>query len=308
VGSLAHLLKNRFYIGEVVYRGEVNRGEHEPILDRELFEAVQAKLAANAVTRQVRLKGSPAILTGRIFDDRGNRMSPSHSNKLGVRYRYYISHAILQKRKADAGSVARVPAAEIEKIVLDGVRKHLASMEEANHSTTIADHDLIERHVERVIIKPQALEVRLVPTSEASAQTEEPGTIDMAPSQLPTPAITLAWTAPSFAAVKGIVHAPSARPELKPESRDALLTAIAKARSWIDDIRLGRIASFAEIAKRECQGERHIRLLAPLAFVSPRIIAAIVDGSAPADLTITGLARALPYSWAEQEQHVELLQ
>jgi site-specific DNA recombinase len=89
VGSLAHLLKNRFYIGEVVYRGATHRGEHEPILDRELFEAVQAKLAANAVTRQVRLKGSPAILTGRIFDDRGNRMSPSHSNKLGVRYRYY---------------------------------------------------------------------------------------------------------------------------------------------------------------------------------------------------------------------------
>ena len=57
VGPLAHLLKNRFYIGEVAYRGEVHRGEHEPILDRDLFEAVQAKLAANAVTRQVRLKG-----------------------------------------------------------------------------------------------------------------------------------------------------------------------------------------------------------------------------------------------------------
>jgi site-specific DNA recombinase len=169
LGSLAHLLKNRFYIGEVVYRGATHRGEHEPILDRELFEAVQAKLVANTVTRQVRLKGSPAILTGRIFDDRGNRMSPSHSNKLGVRYRYYVSHAILQKRKADAGSVARVPAAEIETLVLDGVHKHLASMGEAKHSTTIADRDLIERHVERVIIKPQALEVRLVPTNEASA-------------------------------------------------------------------------------------------------------------------------------------------
>ena len=117
-----------------------------------------------------------------------------------------------------------------------------------------------------------------------------------------------AWTAPSFAAVKGIVHAPSAKPELKPESRDALLIAIAKARGWINDIQLGRIASFAEIAKREGQGERHIRLLAPLAFVSPRIIAAIVDGSAPADLTVTGLARALPYSWAEQEQAIGLLQ
>ena len=308
VGSLAHLLNNRFYIGEVVYRGETHRGEHEPILDRELFEAVQAKLVANTVTRQVRLKGSPAILTGRIFDDRGNRMSPSHSNKFGVRYRYYVSHAILQKRKADAGSVARVPAAEIEKLVLDGIRNQCVSMGATEDPTTIADRDLIERHVERVIIKPQAVEVRLVPTSEASTLAEEPGAKDLGASQLPTPAITLPWTAPSFAAVKGIVHAPSARQELKPESRDALLTAIAKARTWIDDIRLGRIASFAEIAKREGQGERHIRLLAPLAFVSPRIIAAIVDSSAPADLTVTGLAKALPYSWAEQERSIGLLQ
>jgi site-specific DNA recombinase len=87
VGPLAHLLKNRFYLGEVVYRGGVHPGEHEPILARDLFEAVQAKLAGNAIARQLRLKGSPAILTGRIFDDRGNRMSPTHSNKHGVRYR-----------------------------------------------------------------------------------------------------------------------------------------------------------------------------------------------------------------------------
>src|SRR5438093_5053900 len=79
VGALAHLLKNRFYIGEVVYRGEVHRGEHEPILDPTMFEAVQEKLAANAVDRQVRLKGSPAILTRRIFDDRGHRMCPTPS-------------------------------------------------------------------------------------------------------------------------------------------------------------------------------------------------------------------------------------
>src|SRR5262249_15695561 len=91
---------------------------------------------------------------------------------------------------------------------------------------------------------------------------------------------------------------------MKPESRDALLTAIAKARGWIDDIRLGRIASFAEIAAREALGERHIRLLAPLAFLSPRIIAAIADGTAAADLTVTGLAKALPYSWAEQERKI----
>ena len=78
---------------------------------------------------------------------------------------------------------------------------------------------------------------------------------------------------------------------MKPESRDALLTAIAKAWEWIDDIRLGHFASFAEIAEREALGERHIRLLAPLAFLSPRILAAIADGTAAADLTVTGLAK-----------------
>ncbi len=93
---------------------------------------------------------------------------------------------------------------------------------------------------------------------------------------------------------------------MKAETREALLSAIATARGWIDDIRLGRIASFAEIAEREVQGERHIRLLAPLAFLSPRIIAAIADDTAQADLTVTSLAKALPYSWIEQEQRVGL--
>src|SRR5213593_3549943 len=70
VGALAHLLKNRFYIGEVVYRGEVHGGEQAPIVDRAVFEAVQAKLAAQARARRCRLRGSPALLSGRLFDDR----------------------------------------------------------------------------------------------------------------------------------------------------------------------------------------------------------------------------------------------
>lgn len=59
----------------------------------------------------------------------------------------------------------------------------------------------------------------------------------------------LAWTAPSFAVVKGIAHAPCTEPTMKPESQDALLTTIAKARAWIDDIRFGRSASFAGAAR-----------------------------------------------------------
>jgi site-specific DNA recombinase len=102
--------------------------------------------------------------------------------------------------------------------------------------------------------------------------------------------------------VKGIVHEPATKSTMKPETRHALLAAIAKARGWIEDLRLGRVATLVEVAERESLGERHVRLLAPLAFVAPRIIAAIADATAPADLTVTGLAKALAYSWAEQER------
>jgi hypothetical protein len=90
------------------------------------------------------------------------------------------------------------------------------------------------------------------------------------------------------------------------ENRDALLTAIARGRRWIKDIQCGRIGSFTEIAEREDRDERYIRSLACLAFVSPGIVAAVVNGTAPADLTVSGLFKALPYSWGEQEQRIGL--
>jgi len=304
-GALAHLLKNRFYLGEVVYRGATHQGGHPPIIERQLFEAVQARLAENAVGRRTRLRGSPAILTGRIFDDRGNRMSPSHTNKLGARYRYYVSHAILQQRRDEVGSVRRVPAVEIEKLVLEAIRSHVASEGEAESVCATADRDLIEQCIHKVIVRPRGLEVRLFAMGWAPDDACVPRTDEPQPGNLPMTVLTLPWTPPAFVAVKGIIHSPSAtRPTLKPESRDALLTAIPKARRWINDLQQGRIASFAEIARQEGQVERHIRLLAPLAFVSPRIVSAIVESTAPADLTVTGLARALPYSWAEQNQRV----
>jgi site-specific DNA recombinase len=147
VGPLAHLLRNRFYIGEVVYRGKVHRGEHEPIVDQALFEAVQTKLAASATARQLRLKGSPAILTGRIFDDRGNHITPTHANKRGARYHYYVSHALLQKRNDAACSVPRVPAPDIEAIVVKALRERFGANGDRKRPTFADERDLIDRQL-----------------------------------------------------------------------------------------------------------------------------------------------------------------
>jgi site-specific DNA recombinase len=160
VGALAHLLQNRFYIGEVVYRGEIHRGEHEPILDPALFAAVQAKLAAQAVARRCRLRGSPALLTGRIFDNVGNRMSPTHTNKQGVRYGYYTSPAVLQKKPRAMGSVIRVPAAELEALVLTALRSHL-NASDSGQNLPDSDRELVERHVERVTLARNEIKLRM---------------------------------------------------------------------------------------------------------------------------------------------------
>jgi site-specific DNA recombinase len=118
--------------------------------------------------------------------------------------------------------------------------------------------------------------------------------------------ITVPWTSPVPAAVKGIIHVPAHNTPMTPSRRDMLLMAIAKARSWVDELANGGVGSFAVLARREGKVERHIRLLLPLAFLSPRIVSSLLDGTAPAGLTITALARALPWSWVEQERRLGL--
>jgi hypothetical protein len=118
--------------------------------------------------------------------------------------------------------------------------------------------------------------------------------------------ITVPWTSPVSATVKGIIHVPAHNTPMMPSHRESLLRAIGKARSWVDELADGRVSSFAMLARREGKVERHIRLLLPLAFVSPRIVSNILDGTAPAGLTTMALARALPWSWAEQERRLAL--
>ena len=309
VGALAYLLKNRIYVGEVAYRGEIHRGEHDAIVEKAIFEALQAKFEAGTVERRMRLKASPALLIGRIHDDRGNRMSPTHSVKLGARYRYYVSQAVIQQRKDQAGSVARAPAPEIESMVVKAVRRHLETSRCDNEPGCSDDRDLIARHVARVVVKPTAIEVHLaeIKAGPMAADDHSDDEIDGVQNDPRPLVLRVPWSATNITSVKGILHAPTQTKSMKAEQREALLSAIAKAQRWIDDLVQGRAVSFTEIAARERKVERLIRLRITLAFMSPRIVAAIIDGSAPADLTVTKLSSKPPHSWARQERQVGLL-
>jgi hypothetical protein len=121
-GHLYKILSNPIYLGRLSHKGHVHEGLHDPIVDRETGDRVQSLLAEHTQRRTALRQDSDALLARKLFDDRGNRMSPSHAAKGGRRYRYYVSQAILQGRKHEAGSVARVSAREIEKLVADAIR------------------------------------------------------------------------------------------------------------------------------------------------------------------------------------------
>src|SRR5262249_27243744 len=279
VGALAYLLKNRFYNGEVVYRGEVHHGRHEPILDAALFEAVQGKLAAQAVARRCRPPGSPALLTARVFAACRNRMSPTHANKGGARYRYYVSQAVLQKKPRAPASLSRVPAAELEARVLAALRNHL-STGGAGQQFPDSDRDLVERHVERVTLGENEIKLglrKIVEETPHELDADDTASHSSRSSTLSVRTITVPWTSPMPEGVRGIINGPVKNAPTKVARGEALLITIAKARLWIEDLTHGRVASFATIARSERKVERHIRLLAPLAFLSPRIVSAILD-------------------------------
>ncbi|MBM3642327.1 MAG: recombinase family protein, partial [Alphaproteobacteria bacterium] len=265
VGPLAHLLKNRFYIGEIAYRGETHKGEHEPILDRELFDAVQARLAEGAVKRKLTRSRSSAMLVGLLFDDRGNPMSPSHANKKGVRYRYYVSHALLQNRKSRAGTVSRVSAPDVEQLICDAVRKAL------NVNDGACDRDLIRARIDRIIIQSDQIAVAFHgPELEANLSDSERALNRL--TELTIPFV------PRLAPRKGIVHAPLDRGTIDSETRETLLKTIARSRGWMEAVLSGKTASFDAIAADEGLAERHVRRLAVLTFLSPKVIQAIADG------------------------------
>ena len=182
-GPLAYLLRNRLYLGELNHRGASYPSDHPAIVGRDLFDAVQATIAANRNRQDNRKTKSGALLMGRIVDDRGRPMSPAHTTKNGIRYRYYVASALVQGRSGEAVHMRRLSAPEVETIVLDAVRQRLPS-----RSGTGTDVDLVEHIDLRVTAQRGGLEiswidrgVSAVRSSDAEAPDEPSATASRYP-------------------------------------------------------------------------------------------------------------------------------
>ncbi|MDA9424016.1 recombinase family protein [Bradyrhizobium sp. CCBAU 53380] len=128
-GVLYKMLNNRTYIGDAVHKGTAYPGEHTAIIERKLWDQVHSILQESPRKRAAKHRAqTPALLKGLIFDSAGAAMSPTHTRRRGKLYRYYVSQQTI-KGAAASSAAFRVPAGEIEEIVVDQVRRLLASPE-----------------------------------------------------------------------------------------------------------------------------------------------------------------------------------
>jgi site-specific DNA recombinase len=226
-GALYYLLSNHFYIGEVKYKNEILPGEQPAIMDRALFNAVRQKSLAQWSHRTIVRNKSDHLLTGLLFDDAGHRMVPTHATKAGVRYRYYVSTPFLhgEAKAASAGSVSRVPAADIEDTVVKSLKEHLAVKQ--NPSTTsvarLVDRDNLAQLVAGIVLHRDRLIIRL-----------KSGHADEASDCPDDQSLSIPWhKRPSKKSRQILLPRNASRSDVRPEQferRARLVSAIARGR------------------------------------------------------------------------------
>src|SRR5712672_966921 len=232
-GSLFYLLRNRFYIGEVKYKGEILPGEQPSIMDRELFDAVQQKLTDQWSHRNHAKSKSDHLLMGLLFDDAGHRMIPTHATKAGIRYRYYASlpHIKGESKTSSLGSVSRIPATDIEDVIVRSVTEHLdARQRQPSSSSPHADKcGVIAEQVVRIDVHKDRLMVRFKSTGTEEGFHSTDGELLSIPWQKP----------PSRKSRQILIPLGVSRNEVRPtriERRARLVNAIARGRRWLDEI------------------------------------------------------------------------
>jgi DNA invertase Pin-like site-specific DNA recombinase len=270
-GPLAYFLKNRVYLGEVHHAGKWFGGEHEAIIDRATFDGVQDLLKSNSQGRKRQRSKSGALLGGKLYDDKGNLMSPSFSTKNGVRYRFYVSSALLRGRKAEAGSLGRIPAAEIESAVLAALQSH------QKQARPVDDHEPL-RMLERVVVSRTVLVMTTAGGGEGDDTDQE---------------IRVAWSAkPKDAAPEVDGNFVEDRAHNK-----SLIQSIIRAHVWVQSLQDGSYETVEMLARANRLHPKVVRQALRLAFLSPEVTSAILEGRPPADLSLGRIPKLLPLHW-----------
>lgn len=300
-GYIHKILTNPIYIGKIRYREKLFDGLHDAIISEALWTRVQRKLSDGSGKRRGVQQSSPgSILAGKLVLENGERFTPSHANKNGRRYRYYVSSSLLKGK--DEGNGWRLPASALEAYVSNEIRTFVlhnqyrlieyADVGQAFHivtqSITLSDNQAFDC-LKGLQIKKGEVEFTLDPSVIASflnipvEAVSKRGCTFRAPFQLRRKGVEICILH------QGVTTSPD----------KTLIKALAKACADLEEIKKGEM--IIDIAKCEGTDKSNIRRRLPLAFLSPKITEKILAGEQPVELNLERLmATDLPMSWDQK--------
>lgn len=299
-GAIHKILTNPIYIGQIRHRDQTYSGQHDAIIDMALWEHVQTKLQATSQKRRGSpdCSNSPAPLKGKLFDETGDMLTPTHTRKTGRILRYYISNRLI---KAKDPSGWRLPAKQLETALAGALSSHLtgpkfraALAEQTGHMETglhtqsqFAEQDTsnILRLIARADLSQDKISVTLEPEQFTTSIPD-----DLLSLQLP---LRIRRRGQEQKLIFGD-NVPTPDPNLA--------KTLADAHHWLKQIKSG--TPLAQIAGAEGKPQSYIRKRLKLALLSPRIQSAILKGSAPTHWTQTLFIKSTktPADWSEQEE------
>ena len=333
-GALYRLLQNRIYRGEIMHKGAVYPGLHQAIIDADLWNRVQETLAANRVERASgRRSASPSLLAGLVYDAAGERLSPTHANKKGTRYRYYVSLSLITPGRQKAGAAAcRVPAADLESVVENAICALLrdeAAFNQAIGGFSIGQRKMLIADAAALAERWPAMahpEKRGILTMLLASVAVHSDRIDIAIRTETLPEVTNPGFDPTGISVavdspikmlsvpaqvrrtgnatRLLLRAPIGRADREPDR--SLIRLIGQAHRFAELVMTAKGKTMGQLAAEAGVTSSYFTRVFRLGFLAPEITTAILRGRQPPELTAQKLilhGRLAP-SWPEQRRQL----
>tara|TARA_R110000868_G_scaffold143571_1_gene361773 strand:- start:235 stop:1917 length:1683 start_codon:yes stop_codon:yes gene_type:complete len=329
-GNLYQFLSNPIYVGRIPHKGETYLGEHDAIIDQQVWEATQTQLAGNATPRtQPRNFNGLFLLTGKIYNENGEPLYQSQAHKSGKRYCYYISKHLMHGAHENSDGW-RIPAKVMEDTVmvplLDLLRNQSRLMDIMclkdpsvslltklkTQAVSLADQleeskpedkrDILQSVIQRIELGPKSITLTL-DKSRLADSLHIPYPDDLSSVSINVPVRMQRRGVET----KLIIDSPNAT-TLNVDTD--LCHLIAQAHNWFEQLISGEASTVREIAAREQVNEHEITRVLHLAFLSPKIVEDILEGRQADGVSVYPLRRlsSIPFDWAKQVELLESLQ
>jgi site-specific DNA recombinase len=314
-GALYELLQNRIYLGQMPHKDQVYPGQHKAIVNRELWDKVQAKLKSNLQgERKSETMNRATLLEGKLFDQDGNRFTPTYTQKKGRRYDYYV----LQTEKLEHWNRrTRVPAQQIDALVTAEFDTLLKSPQRLQAALNATDELLpnIQQSAIELQTKGEGREllcavldrVHLLP-DEVIVELKRDGLLARLAGHESVPEVESGSTI--RLAMKAYLrrHGGSVRLILPPDHGSATLTvpplvhAVARAHGWLQLIMRGEAPNQRALARTTGHDERYVSKILPLAFLAPDVVEKILDGKVQSPAFLSKQLLMIQLEWGEQRR------